>query len=387
MKEPDWSRVPATVPPAIRALLQGCLVKNRKDRVGDIASALFALRHLASLDSASREAAVAPVTLARPRLTRALPLATGVALGAVLAGVAAWRVTPPAPLAGIMIRSTIMPPQNTVFDFNVVTGPAVISPNGRMLAFVVRSPDGRTQLWVRSLDSLTARAIEGTNLARFPFWSSDSLSLGFIARETIMRVAVAGGPPVPVVDAIFVRGASWGRNGYIVFDSANEVISAIPAAGGMAQPVTARHQASQEGAHKSPSFLPDGRHFLYWVAGLNQVRVGSIDAETSQVVTNAASNAIYAEGHILFLRQGTLMAQPFDVRRLRVSGEAVPVTDGVQMLVGEPRGVFSASDDGTLVYQGGGANAAFSLAWIGRTGTPLTTVGEVGDAQGVFLSL
>src|SRR5262249_44178458 len=152
--------------------------------------------------------------------------------------------------------------------------------------FTPRSADGRRQLWIRPLDSLAARPLEGTEGATFPFWSPDGRSLGFFrgGAARIFRVDVSGGPPVPITDASFVRGASWGNRGTIIFDSLGTLWT-VPARGGQASQLTTIDSTSGETNHLSPSFLPDGQHYLYWAGGKNQIRIGSLDSKDYQVLT------------------------------------------------------------------------------------------------------
>src|SRR5262245_2617366 len=371
---PDLSHVPRDA----RRLIAKCLEKDPKARLRDIGDA-WALLDLGAEASS-------PSATARPtwRLVAASSTLTVLATLA-FAGLAVvhLRETPP---EGQVIRSTIAPPENTVFDFDVTVGPVVISPDGRMLAFTARSSDGRRQLWIRPLDAVTARPLDGTDGAIFPFWSPDGLSVGFFRAGTqrLFRVQVSGGPPIPITEAAFVRGASWGRGGTIIFDAGNALWTA-PAGGGPAVRRTTPDFASGE-THRSPYFLQDGRHYLYWVGGKNQILVGSLDSEKTQVVTDGTSSAIYASGHLLFLRESTLLAAPFDPARLVIIGEAVPVADHVLMVTGEPRGVFTAADNGTLVYQTADSDTALSLAWFDRSGRRLSTVAEVGDARNLILS-
>ena len=234
---------------------------------------------------------------------------------------------------------------------------------------------------MRALDSADAKPIEGTESGSFPFWSPDSKSIGFYApgRGRIERVDVAGGAPVAVVRASFVRGASWGVGDTIVFDSGGK-IHAVAVAGGESRVVTA------DGLPRSPWLLPDGKHVLYAHRDKNQIRVVALDGTGDKTVTDSTSNAIYANGHLLYMREDALLAQPFDLSTLAVTGTPSPVAKGVQQINGEVRAVFSASDTGLLLYQDGGGAAATSLEWFDNTGKRTASIGEVGRARGVSLS-
>jgi hypothetical protein len=377
-REPDWTRLPAETP-ALNACVRRCLQQDPKQRFGDMQSVRLALD--GAFDS-GREASSAD---ARPASRRSAMIAWVVAGAATLLAVAvgvAFLTRHVAP--GAVVRTAITPPDGTAFDFDVTVGPAVLSPNGQSVAFSARTPEGRIQLWVRALDSTDAHALEGTESAAFPFWSPDSTSIGYYnqVRGRIERVALAGGAPVAVVSAGFVRGASWGADGTIVYDAGGNGsrILSTSLSGGEPKVVIA------SGEPRSPWILPDGKHVLYFSRATRAVRVVGIDGSDDQGVTEATSNAIYADAHLLFLREGVLLAQAFDLSRRTVSGPPVAVARNVQMVLGEPRGVFSASDNGLLLYQDGGTDAAMSLAWFDGSGKRLKALGELGSARGVFLS-
>src|SRR5262249_3312102 len=149
--------------------------------------------------------------------------------------------------------------------------------------------DGRRQLWIRPLDSLTARPLDGTDGAMFPFWSPDGRQIGFHrAPGRLFRIEVSGGPAVPITEAGFVRGASWGSRDTIIFDSGSSLWT-VSAGSGRPVRRPMPDTGSGETSHKSPWFLPDGIHYLYWVGGKNQIRLGSLDSNDSEVVTDATS--------------------------------------------------------------------------------------------------
>ena len=290
-----------------------------------------------------------------------------------------------APTASAVVRTMIPPPDGTVFDFDITVGPAVISPNGQLIAFSARSSDGRIQLWLRPLDSANARAIEGTDGASFPFWSPDSKAIGYYSpgRGRLERVDVAGGAPLEIVKAGFVRGASWGpdrnhrlrreRQRHADRRGARRRRRGTPRDCGGRLPALA---LDSPGRQASPLFQPEQL----------KVHVVGIDGTGDTPVVEATSSAIYANGILLFMREDTLLAQAFDLSSRTVSGTPVSIARGIQTLLGDPRGVFSASDTGVLLFQDGVAGAATSLVWFDRDGKRQSLVGEVGSARGVFLS-
>ena len=382
---PDLSALPDGTPQVLRSLLERCLDRDVKTRLRDIGEARVALAR-SSDPGGSTAARASAIGVIPARVTRRELVSWALTAVAIIAAVALGlspRASPPDG-ASPMVRTMIPPPEGAAFDFDVTVGPAVISPNGRMVAFSARSREGRIQLWVRALDSGEPRVIEGSDGANFPFWSPDSRSVGFYSpgRGRIERVDLAGGAPVAVVSASFVRGGSWSPDGTIVYDTpvGTGSIQGVAVGGGEPRSIIATGQP------RSPWVLPDGRHLLYFNRERRQIRVIGLDGSGDAPVIDATSNAVYANGYLLFMREDTLLAQPFDLSRRSVTGTAVAVASGVQRLVGEPRAVFSASETGVLLYQDGGATAATSLMWFDRDGTRPAPVGDLGAARGLFLS-
>jgi Tol biopolymer transport system component len=249
--------------------------------------------------------------------------------------------------------------------------------------FGARSADGKTPLWVRSLDALTAQPLAGTDAARFPFWSPDSRFVAFFADGKLKKIDASGGPVLTLADAVNGRGGSWNRDGVIVFAPSNDAgpLLRVSSAGGASSRVSA-----EEGSF--PWFLPDGQRFLYQgtVGGAEPpIRVGSLDGSPSKMV-GAGSNALYAQGHVLFVREASLMAQPFDADRLANTGDAVPVAEHIQSVLATGRaGAFSVSETGLLAYREGTAPRGYTLTWVDRSGIKGAEVGDphfvVGDIQ------
>jgi len=269
--------------------------------------------------------------------------------------------------------------------------PLTISPDGRTLAFVARSMDGKFQIWLRSLATLTARPLEGTEGASSPFWSPDSSALGFFAGGKLKKIALSGGPPFTLADAPNERGGTWSREGMIVFaPTANSPLMKVSAAGGT--PVAVTKLGGPSTGHRRPFFLPDGRHLLYHGVGTSQDRqriyLGSIDSsEETPLITSDTGNVAYAPGYLLFIRETTLMAQSFDVNRLTLSGDPFPVAEQIQIAGYPPVGVFSLSETGVLAYQmGTQARADTELTWFDRAGKKLGTLGTPGPYSDVELS-
>ena len=257
-----------------------------------------------------------------------------------------------------------------------------ISPDGERVAFVASSVDGKTLLWVRSLDAITAQNLPGTEGATSPFWSPDSRSLGFFAGGNLKKIDLSGGPPITLCDAPDNRGGSWSRDGVIVFAPTNiSALQKVSASGGAPSAVTAL--APGELGHIRPSFLPDGRHILYSTIAPRSgsggpIYLGSLDSAERKTLLNATSaNALYTQGNLLFLRETTLVAQPFDARRLELTGDTFPIAGQIRISGSmQPYAYFSASENGALAYQMGAETANSRLVWFDRTGKQLGVLGD-----------
>jgi eukaryotic-like serine/threonine-protein kinase len=372
LQEPNLDAAPARLRPAI----ERCLRKEPRKRWYSMEDVRFALEEAPESGTAS------PVQAASlPHKRSKMPWAAAAVLLAGFAVVSFIHFRERAPEVA-PIQAAILAPDNTDFDFNATNCPPALSPDGRRLVFGVRS-GGKTQLWVRPLNLVTAQVLPGTEGASFPFWSPDSRSVGFFADGKLKRIDLAGGPPLTLADAPIGRGGAWNRDGVIVFSPGSLTpLMRVSAVGGT--PVAATTLTTR--SHRFPWFLPDGRHFLFedqLVQGIGAVniRIGSLDSKDVKLVGSATSNAIYAAGHLLFLREDTLMAQPFDPAKLATTVDAIPVANPVQRILGGGVvGLFSASGEGLLVYlTGDAAGTQQQLTWYGRDAKKAGTVGEVAN--------
>jgi Tol biopolymer transport system component len=283
-----------------------------------------------------------------------------------------------------VLKMSVLPPEKAVFKSNSL--PAV-SPDGRRLAFVA-TLDGRDQLWVRDLDSLAVRALMGTEGADEPFWSPDSRTIAFFAGGKLKKIDLAGGPAVTLSDAVTGRGGTWNKDDVIVFGTLTGGTFRVSAAGGSAAPLTKVDAASGEESHKFPWFLPDGHHFLYTATPKTAVYVADLDSKDRRLVVTANSNAVYTPpGYLLFVRERMLMAQPFDVRNLETTGDAIPIADQVDSVANRfAQNQFSASENGVLAYTSGSSAGIRQLTWFDRSGKALGTLGAPGLVIGVRIS-
>jgi len=376
--EPDWSALPSDTPPNIRTLLRRCLEKDRRERLPDIGAARLELKEGAF--HAPVPAAAAP---ARTAASRPLPwILFGVAAVVAIAA-ALYALSPRVEPDTRVVKSIVMPPSP------LSSAPALrfnISPDGRRIAFVSTNAQGRSVVWVRALDSLVGQPIPGTLDAQAPFWSADSRWIAFFADGKLKKVDPATGAVISICEAGAAPPGTWNRDDVILF-TRTQAIARVPATGGKPEDVTTIRPGEQ--THISPFFLPDGRHFLYTVSGAGATRPGvfvaSLDKGEPKRILDFASNTFYANGHLLFLRDGTLMAQRFEASTFTLSGSAVPIAEGLQMNPNTGSAAFSASTNGVLVYQTG-VSAGTQLMWFDRSGRTLGRVGEQRGYRDVQLS-
>ncbi len=281
------------------------------------------------------------------------------------------------------VRSYILPPENSsVLLSNFSAGPVAVSPDGRRLAVVGRGAPGRSMLWVRPLNSLSAQLLAGTEGASEPFWSYDSRSIGFFAGEVLRKIDASGGPPQTLCEGLLPTpgGGSWNRDGIILFGTEFGVIHRVAAEGGVPIPVTKLDPSRKEISHRWPYFLPDGRHFLYFTTNTamdeqSGAYIGSLDSEKPRFLLRTESNAIYAPpGYLLTVRDRTLMAYPFDAKQLKVTGDALPVVENVAVNMNGRRGAFSVSENAVVAYLGGAHGS--QLIWFDRSGKQGEQLGE-----------
>jgi eukaryotic-like serine/threonine-protein kinase len=265
-----------------------------------------------------------------------------------------------------------------------------------MLAMIAYSGQANYYvLWTHEVGSHRTNSIDGTKGATYPFWSPDGKFIAFFADGKLKKVDVSGGQPQVLCDAPNGRGGTWNRDGVIVFtpDGFGGLFR-VSSAGGSPVEMTKPDSSRFETSHRWPVFLPDGKHFFYLAANFsgqtenNAIFLGSLDSQERSFVVNTSANAAYAEpGYLVYMRDKTLVAQPFDGRRFALSGEPHTLSDEVlyASLVG--RAVFSASNGAVLVTQTGKGASLSQLTWFDRSGKTTGTVGVPGTYSNVRLSL
>jgi Tol biopolymer transport system component/predicted Ser/Thr protein kinase len=381
--EPDLSKVPAQA----HRLLKRCLEKDPQKRlrhVGDVMSLLD--------DAPSGGANLQPATEASAPGKRWLwpAVAAGVIViaGAALALWAPWR----SEATKESVRFEVADNEKMKF---FAGGAMAVSPDGHWMVFPATGEDGVSRYWLRSLDTVEARPLPGTEGAFVPpawFWDSRNVIFTALGGNKLKKVDIQGGPPQTLTDVpTGINGATSNKDGVIIAGMGpNSGAPLYRVSGGTAAPLTA--VAKNESRHAFPQFLPDQRHFLYLrISGdPNQmgVYIGSIDVkpEEQSLKRLLATNreAYYAPslrggtGYLIFLRETTLMAQPFDPDKLELSGEPAPIAEGVDSFSQANYGLFSVSEAGALVYRSG-AGSRLTLSWLDQNGNPAGTVGDPGE--------
>jgi len=383
-RDPAWTALPAATPAHVVRLLRRCLERDPRRRLQAIGEARIDLER--GEGDAGEPVAIgsAPAAAAGRGWWRAAGLAV---LTAAL-GVAATMALRPGPLvpAGFpgQVTFSLAPPAGHYF-----VGGLALSRDGRTLAFVARDPTGQTALWVRSLDAVEPRRIAGTENGRFPFWAPDGRRIGFFAGGEMKVLDLIGGAVKSVARTAMaqeVRGASWGAGDVIVFAPRfSGGLLQVNASGGTPAPATQLNAAVKEGTHRWPTFLPDGRRFLFYAsAGTGtepgEVRLGTVGSSVVHTLTASHSAAIFLPPRfILFVLGQSLVAQEIDLDRPGPVGEPLPLGVDLPGSVGISGFRFlSAAETGTLAYrqvQG----AVNHLVWVDREGRELSTFGDDGD--------
>jgi Tol biopolymer transport system component len=375
--DPDWQRLPADVPARIRQLIRACLQKNPKQRIGDVQDARLALE--GAFETAVPQTTIPPgVTERRSTVARALTwtlAASTLGLGTVLVMLWAPSRTRPSeqPVrlqAGLGADVSLLTDQGAA---------AVLSPDGQLLAFAAQASGSTdSQLFVRRLNQLPAVALAGTEGARNPFFSPDGQWVAFFAGGKLKKIATTGGSAVTLCDAPNGRGGSWSDDGTIVF-SPNSVrtitLLRVPSAGGNTEPASTL--AQDETTHRWPQVIGGGKAVLYSAArtltGWEEAKlvVQPLPTGAPKIVLQGGYYGRYLpSGHLVYMHAGTMFAVPFDLTRLEVMGQAVPVLENVTASPAVTGGAqFAVSPGGTLVYvPGQQVETDAPVVWMNREG-------------------
>ena len=386
-KEPDWSALPAAVPAPVIQALRVCLRKDAKQRVGDMRDVRLALEGAFETAASQTIAATASASRERRPLIAALAVAVLGMIALAIPAVRYLRQTPP-PAPPETRVDIVTPATDQPEDF-------ALSPDGRQIVFVA-SGDGPSRLWRRSLATTTAQPLAGTDGAQSPFWSPDGRSIGFFANSQLKRIDLNGGTPQTLASASGnPRGGSWNADGVILFAPSNgSPLVRVPATGGAPVAMTT---LDQQPRHRFPSFLPDGRHFLFYALGTPDtagIYLGTLDAPDTHRLTAADAAGVFLQtslaqrassrlgpaeasgegGWLLWVRAETLMAQRLDLAQAALTGNPVTLADPVVVDATINAAGVSVSASGLVAYRTGGGSRR-QLAWADRSGKALGPLG------------
>jgi len=376
LKDPiDWSALPADTPRHVVRLLRRCLERDPKRRLRDIGEARVAL------EGPVEEPAATPVSASAPRARVGVATLAAFAAVALAAAAIGWLARSPTPEPKTARFVTLPLPEGTrLATSGIQPGPPVVSPDGSRIAFVAEEANGERHLWVRDLAEREARKLAETEGASYPFWSFDGEHLGFFADQELKRVPARGGSVLALADAQTGKGGAWSRQGVLLFAPAfNSSIHQVSEAGGDARALTRVDIAGGEVSQRFPRFLDDGRRFLYVArgrdGGRNRILLGSLDGDAPREIARSSANGVLASGRLLFLRERTLVAQPFDEERGELTGAPAPLVEGIRVIAGAARMLADAAP-GTLVFQAGPSDEGERLVWLDRAGATVAQLGE-----------
>jgi eukaryotic-like serine/threonine-protein kinase len=384
--EPDWSALPTATPPKIRALLQHCLRKDPRRRWSDMAVVRIEIE-----EAQSEPATAQPAAIVSSRRREYVWAAIALVFVATTIAIAARHFLERAPEAPT-VRFDVFIPEADVTS----VGEIHLSPDGRKLAFAGRSGT-KNLIWIRPLDSSSAESLPSSEGVKQFFWSADSQQIGFFTTTQLKRIAASGGPAtvicnLPAANDRPSGGAagSWNSDGVILFGRATQAgeqtrpILRVSAAGGQQAPETEVDTKRNE-VHAFPNFLPDGRHYFYLSIGgpisarAGAAYIGTLGSKERHALPGIVSSATYSSGHMIFIREGALLAQPFDINRLEPTGDPVTLVDTFAGL-GQLFGPFSVSRTGTLAYRvAADPSTNTRFVWFDRAGKQLAVAGPPGE--------
>ncbi|MBI2188922.1 MAG: protein kinase [Acidobacteria bacterium] len=366
------AKLQPTSPPPLERLIKTCLIKDPDERWQSAKDIRRELEWIVGGDT--KVGAVTPMASApRPvAWRRAMPWVAGIAAASVLTGIAVWNLTrPESGSSPTVSRFVITPPESAPLT-NLGGRNVIISPDGRRIVYVGEDAKRGRVLFVRDTDALEVRAVPGTENATDPFFSPDGAWIGFERGTALVKVAASGGPPVEIVDTgAGILGSAWGVDDTVIFAKDDGLYRVSAGGGGSVERLTPEAEASQ--GYISPRVLPGGKAVVFYLRKgsdwtSDRLAVLSLEAGEQRILIGGAAPLYASSGHLVFVRGTTLMAVPFDLERLEVTGDPVALLEGITR-TGASTAQYWLSENGTLVYRPGtGAAGGRTLAWVGRDG-------------------
>jgi Tol biopolymer transport system component len=393
-RDPDWSALPPETPVRVRRLIERCLRKDLRMRLRDIGDAQMEIVEL----------------MREPREAQSPPRSSAGRLAYVLAVLTVLFAASTAWLWWTRASTTQSSAERVRFDLTpegmagnpgdqglaaMIPFPA-LSPDGRSLAYVATA-GGRNELWLHQFGTGTRQPVRGSEGAVFPFWSPQSDAIAFFAGDQLKRVnltdesvqVIASGMTATTTAGSLIIGATWGPDDVILLGQGSGPLVRISARGGVAEAVTSLDSTRGETSHRVPEFLPDGRHYTYSVTNSNPAQngafIGAIDSSERRPLPGIVGRSRYSvSGHLLFVRQRNLWAQPFDVSRLELMGEPIQIAANVG--VNPTIGPFSVSHTGAVAFRAMAEVTRSRLVWFDRSGREIGSPGREGEYRNIDLS-
>jgi eukaryotic-like serine/threonine-protein kinase len=402
---PELTAINSKVPAQLERVVSHCLEKRPDERFQSARDLAFALNSLSTTSGSQLDTeATSPELRANSGPARwfGRERLAWIGLSVLLLAslpIALAYLRRSTPTNAHMMNFSILPPEKTSFD------DLAVSPDGRWLAFTATT-GGRVQLWVRAFDVADARLLAGTDGASYPFWSPDSRFIAFFVPSKLKKIEVTGGLPATICDVGIPTGGAWSRDGVILFSALGGVgVLRVSSTGGEARTVIRLDFNPGEADPSFPCFLPDGRHFLYTKGSARKeirgIYLASLDGQMNERLLADGSKSVYAAsggasnsagGHVLFGREGALMAQPFDAEQRRLTGEPFTIAEHVRTALGnQPSATvvypsFSVSDTGTMVYDPLPDRQRNQLVWVDRGGRRTGSLDGIDKARNPRLS-
>jgi serine/threonine protein kinase len=374
------AEVQPLTPPALEHVISRCLEKDPDDRWQSAQDVAEELRWISA--AGSQASVAAPVAMRRKhRELLAWIIAAVAVAAAVPLGISAYRnrtrvLTP--------VESAILPPVNSSFVLG--EGAMQLSPDGKRLAFLAEV-NGQRMLWVRTLANPRPQPLAGTEDASYPFWSPDSRQIAFFANGKLRKIDAAGGPAQSICDAQQGRGGTWNQDNVIIYAIVRDGLYQTRVTGETPVRITAFDASTGEADHRWPWFLPDGKHYLFLARAENPedsiVWVGTLGSKDRTRIVQSSGQPAFVGGKLLYTRNKTLLAQPFDPGSLKLAGESVPLAEGVAYVSGTASANYTANATLLVVARNQGKK---QLKWFDELGRETGVAGGPADYQFIRLS-